>query len=304
MNNIDNELLKTISGTFSYTGAYNIRKNGESIDRQTTPNIDIVSKKDKSGLDIYIKDNTTNESLDIPVLISNAGIKDVVYNDFFIGDNVDITIVAGCGIHSELEEDSEHDGIHRFYIGKNSCVKYIEKHYAEGFGLGKKIISPVTEIYMKDGSSMEMETSQIRGIDDAIRTTKAKLDNDTKLVINEKIMTHENQKAKTVFEVVLNGKNSSSKVTSRSVAIDKSKQYFISKVTGNNECFGHVECDAIVKDNARVTSTPKIVANNINASLVHEATIGKIAKEQLVKLMTLGLSKERAEETIINGFLN
>lgn len=304
MNNIDNELLKNISGTFSYTNAYSIRQNGESIKVNSTSNITIKPKTDMPGLDIYVKDNTINETIDIPVLISNAGIKDIVYNDFYIGENVDITIIAGCGIHSEIEEDAEHDGIHRFFIEKNSSVKYIEKHYAEGFGRGKKIISPTTEIFMKDGSSMDMETSQIRGIDDAIRTTKAILENDAKLVINEKIMTHEKQKAKTVFEVVLNGRNSSSKVTSRSVAIDKSKQEFISKVIGNNECFGHVECDAIVKDKAKVISTPKIVANDINASLIHEATIGKIAGEQLLKLMTLGLSKERAEETIINGFLN
>lgn len=304
MNNIDNNLLKTINGTFSTTGAYNLRKNGETIERRNTSNINIVSKNDKSGLDIYIKDGTVDEILDIPVIINNTNIKDIVYNDFYIGDNVNITIIAGCGIHSELDSDAEHDGIHRFFIGKNTNIKYIEKHYAEGFGRGKKVINPVTEIYLKEGSIMEMLTSQIRGIDDAIRTTKSIIEDNSKLIINEKIMTHENQKAKSIYKVVLKGKNSSSKVNSRSVAIDNSKQEFISNVIGNNECFGHIECDAIIKDKAKVISTPKIVANNVNATLIHEATIGKIAGEQLIKLMTLGLSKQRAEETIINGFLN
>lgn len=304
MNDIDKNLLNTISGSYSYTSSYNIRRNGEVIDRNTTPNVDIIPKKDKPGIDIYVKDNTKDENIDIPVILSNAGIKDVVYNDFYIGKNVDILIVAGCGIHSELEEDSEHDGIHRFFIGENSNVKYMEKHYAEGFGRGKKIISPKTEIYMKKGSTMEMETSQIKGIDDAIRTCSARLNSSCKLNISEKIMTHDVQKAKTVFDVKLNGKNSSAKVSSRSVAIDNSHQEFISKVTGNNECFAHVECDAIIKDNAVVASTPKINAKNSSAMLVHEATIGKIAGEELTKLMTLGLTKEKAEETIINGFLN
>lgn len=304
MNNTDNDLLKEISGTFSYTGAYNLRRNGELVDRNSTENITITSKKDLPGLDIYVKDNTINESIDIPVLLNNSGIKDVVYNDFHIGKNCDITIIAGCGIHSEIEEDSEHDGIHRFYLDKNSKVKYIEKHYADGEGRGKKILNPTTEICLKEGSSLDMDTSQIKGVDDAIRTTKATLYKNATLVINEKIMTHNDQKAKTVFEVKLNGKNSSVNVISRSVATNNSKQEFVSKVIGNKECFGRVECDAIVKDNAKVTSTPKIVANNIDARLIHEATIGKIAGEQLVKLMTLGLSKEKSEEIIINGFLN
>ena len=303
MNDLDKELLKTINGSFEYKGAYNIRKDGESISRNITEFTNIISKEDKSGLDIYVKEDAYNEIIDIPVLITEEGIQEVVYNDFYIGKNADVTIIAGCGIHSEYEADAEHDGIHRFFLDEGASVKYMEKHYAEGEGRGKKIINPVTEIFMKKNSSMEMETSQIKGVDDANRTTKCELEEGAKLIINEKIMTHDKQKAKTVFEVNLKGKNSSAKVSSRAVAIDKSKQVFISNVTGEEECFGHVECDAILKDDAKISATPKIVANSTDAMLIHEATIGKIAGEQLTKLMTLGLSKEKAEETIIKGFL-
>ena len=303
MNDLDKELLKTINGNFEYKGAYNIRKDGESIGRNVTEYTNIVTKENKTGLDIYVKEDAYNEMIDIPVLITEEGIQEVVYNDFYIGKNANVTIIAGCGIHSEYEADAEHDGIHRFFLEEGASVKYMEKHYAEGEGRGKKIINPVTEIFMKKNSSMEMETSQIKGVDDANRTTKCELEEGAKLIINEKIMTHDKQKAKTVFEVNLKGKNSSAKVSSRAVAIDKSKQIFISNVTGEDECFGHVECDAILKDDAKISATPKIVANSTDAMLIHEATIGKIAGEQLMKLMTLGLSKEKAEETIIKGFL-
>ena len=303
MNDLDKELLKTINGSFEYKGAYNVRKNGESIGRNVTDNTNIISKENKSGLEIYVKENAQNEMIDIPVLITEEGIQETVYNDFYIGKNAEVTIIAGCGIHSEYDADAEHDGIHRFFLEEGAVVKYIEKHYAEGEGRGKKVINPVTEIFMGQNSSMEIETSQIKGIDDANRTTKCELEQGAKLIINEKIMTHSTQKAKTIFDVNLKGKNSSAKVSSRAVAIDKSKQVFISNVTGNDECFGHVECDAILKDNAKISATPKIVANSTDAMLVHEATIGKIAGEQLMKLMTLGLSKEKAEEVIIKGFL-
>ena len=303
MNDLDRELLKTINGNFEYKGAYNVRKNGESIGRNITEFTNIISKENKSGLDLYVKEVAYNEMIVIPVLITQEGSQVTVYNDFYIGKNASVTIIAGCGIHSEYEADAEHDGIHRFFLEEGASVKYMEKHYAEGEGRGKKIINPVTEIYMKEYSSMEMETSQIKGVDDANRTTKCELEHGAKLVINEKIMTHNNQKAKTIFEVKLNGLNSSAKVSSRAVAVDKSKQIFISNVEGNDECFGHVECDAILKDSAKISATPKIVANCTDAMLIHEATIGKIAGDQLIKLMTLGLSKEKAEETIINGFL-
>ena len=301
MNDLDKHILKIINEELSKNNtAYNIRKDGKSIERGSTENIRIESKKDKEGINIIVDDNTINGYVHIPVLLTKSGLNDKVYNDFYIGENSIVTINAGCGIHNDQHKDSEHEGIHRFFIGKNSSVKYIEKHYGEGEGTGKRILNPVTEVYLEEGATLEMDTAQIKGVSSTIRKTKGVLKDNSKLVINEKIMTHDNQTAKTIFDVKLNGKNSSAKVTSRSVATDSSRQEFVSKVYGNNDCFGHVECDAIIKDNAVVTSDPKIVANNIDARLIHEATIGKIAGEQLIKLMTLGLSKKKAEETIIN----
>ena len=303
MNNVDKELLGIISDTSEYKGAYNIRKNGQGIERQITDNINIVTKQDVSGIDVIVKEDTKLEFIHIPVIITESGLTDVVYNDFYIGKNANVVIVAGCGIHNEEHADSQHDGIHRFFLEEGAKVKYIEKHYGEGNGKGKKILNPVTEVHLKDGSSLEMESVQIKGVDSTIRTTRGEMGDNTNLVITEKIMTHGNQFAKTLFDVKLNGKNSSVKVTSRSVAVDKSNQEFISKVYGNNECFGHVECDAIIKDKAKVSATPEITANHEDANLIHEAAIGKIAGEQLNKLMTLGLSAKEAEQAIINGFL-
>ena len=304
MTSLDEHLLKIINEELSKNGsAYNIRKDGKSIERGCTENIKIESKTDVSGIDIYVKENTKNGYIHIPVIITKSGLNDKVYNDFHIGKNSSVIINAGCGIHNDKHKDSEHDGIHRFFVGENSTVKYIEKHYGEGEGDGKKILNPTTEVYLEKGATLEMDTAQIKGVSSTIRTTKAKLDDESKLVITERIMTHDDQTAKTMFDVKLNGKKCSAKVTSRSVAVDNSKQHFVSKVVGNNDCFGHVECDAIIEDNASVTSDPKIVANNIDARLIHEATIGKIAGEQLIKLMTLGLSKKKAEDTIIKGFL-
>ena len=304
MTSLDEHLLKIINEELSKNGsAYNIRKDGKSIERGCTENIKIESKTDVSGIDIYVKENTKNGYIHIPVIITKSGLNDKVYNDFHIGKNSSVIINAGCGIHNDKHKDSEHDGIHRFFVGENSTVKYIEKHYGEGDGDGKKILNPTTEVYLEKGATLEMDTAQIKGVSSTIRTTKAKLDDESKLVITERIMTHDDQTAKTMFDVKLNGKKCSAKVTSRSVAVDNSKQHFVSKVVGNNDCFGHVECDAIIEDNASVTSDPKIVANNIDARLIHEATIGKIAGEQLIKLMTLGLSKKKAEDTIIKGFL-
>ena len=303
MNNIDKELLEVISDTSEYKGAYNIRKNGEGIERQITDNVNIVTKQDVSGIDIFIKENTKNEFVHIPVIITESGLKDVVYNDFYIGKNANVVIIAGCGIHNDHHEDSQHDGIHRFFLEEGAKVKYIEKHYGEGNGKGKRILNPVTEVYLKDGSSLEMDSVQIKGVDSTIRTTRGEVGANTNLVVTEKIMTHGTQFAKTSFDVNLNGENSSVKVTSRSVAVDKSSQEFISSITGNDKCFGHVECDAIIKDKAKVIAIPKIVANCEDANLIHEAAIGKIAGEQLNKLMTLGLSEKEAEAAIINGFL-
>ena len=304
LDSIEKHILKEIADIEKTPiGAFNIRENGKAIAKNVTANIDIVPKEDKPGIDIIIKPNTKNESVHIPVVLTQSGLKDLVYNDFYIGENSDVIIVAGCGIHNSSCETSEHDGIHSFYLGKNSKVKYIEKHYGEGSKEGKRILNPQTFIYQEEGSSFEMESIQIEGVTSTIRETTAKLAKDTNLIITERIMTHNDQTAKTVFNVELNGENSRVHVASRSIAKDDSYQEFISNVIGNTKCFGHVECDAIIMDNAKVTSVPKIVANNIDASLVHEAVIGKIAGEQVVKLMTLGLTEKEAEEQIINGFL-
>ena len=304
MNDLDKHILKIINEELGKKdSAFNIRKDGKSIDRASTDNIKIESKKDKEGIDIIVKEGTINGYVHIPVILTKSGFSDKVYNDFYIGKNAIVTINAGCGIHNDAHKDSSHNGIHRFFVEDGAYVKYIEKHYGEGDGDGKKILDPVTEIYLGNNATLEMDTAQIKGVSSAIRKTKAVLKDNSKLVINEKIYTHETQNARTEFKVTLDGKGSSAKVTSRSVASEDSHQEFVSNVIGNNECFAHVECDAIIKDNASVTSDPKITANHIDARLIHEATIGKIAGEQLIKLMTLGLTEKEAEERIINGFL-
>ncbi len=284
-------------------GAYNIRANGESAARNTTANIDIVTKTDKPGIDIIIKPGTKRESVHIPVVLSQSGLKESVYNDFFIGEDCDVTIVAGCGIHNCGVDTSEHDGIHRFVVGKNSKVRYVEKHYGEGDGSGARIMNPTTEVELAEGASMEMETTQIKGVDSTDRITRAKLADKATLVIREKIMTHGVQTAKTDFTVDLDGVDCSANVISRSVAKDQSHQIFLSRINGNAPCNGHTECDAIIMDQASVSAIPELTANHIDASLIHEAAIGKIAGEQLIKLMTLGLTEKEAEEQIVNGFL-
>lgn len=304
MDKIDEGLLNEISDLEKIkNGAYNIRKNGQGIERQITPNINIVTKEDQSGIDIIVKENTKFEWVHIPVIITKSGLKDIVYNDFYIGKNANVVIVAGCGIHNEHDETSEHNGIHRFFLSEGAKVKYIEKHYGEGKGMGKRILNPVTEVYLEHGATLEMESVQIKGVDSTLRQTKAILKADSNFIVSEKIMTHQKQLAKTIFEVELNGENASTHVTSRSVATEDSSQEFVSKIYGNTKCFAHVECDAIIKDKACVKATPEITANNVDANLIHEAAIGKIAGEQLIKLMTLGLSEKQAEEEIINGFL-
>ena len=284
-------------------GAYNIRSNGALAGRNTTANIDIVTKQDKPGIDIIIKPGTKNESVHIPVILSESRLNDCVYNDFYIGEGADVVIVAGCGIHNCGTDTSEHDGIHTFFIGKNAKVKYIEKHYGEGDGTGEKILNPTTIVHIDEGGYMEMETTQIKGVDSTIRDTQADLKDGASLVIKEKIMTHGNQTAETNFVVNLDGVDSSANVISRSVAKDSSKQVFNSKICGNNKCYGHTECDAILMDNGHVNAVPSLEANDLDASLIHEAAIGKIAGEQLIKLMTLGLTEHEAEEQIINGFM-
>ena len=284
-------------------GAYNIRSNSALAGRNSTANIDIVSKEDGSGIDIHIKPSTKKESVHIPVVLSESGLKETVYNDFYIGEDSDVVIVAGCGIHNCGVQDSEHDGVHRFFVGKNAKIKYVEKHYGEGDGTGKRILNPVTEVTMEEGSSMEMEMVQIKGVDSTVRTTRAVLAAGASLVVRERLMTHGTQHAESVYTTELNGDGARADVVSRSVAKDQSYQRFDSRITGNAACTGHTECDAIIMDDARILAVPQLEANNIDAALIHEAAIGKIAGEQIIKLMTLGLTEQEAEEQIVNGFL-
>ena len=304
LSEIQKQLLAEIADLHKVPeGAYNIRANGEAAGRNSTANIEITSKTDKPGIDIRIKPGTVNESVHIPVVLSESGLKDVVYNDFFVGDDCDVVIVAGCGISNCGDQDSAHDGVHRFFIGKNSKVKYVEKHYGEGTGRGKRIMNPKTEVNIGEGSSVEMEMVQIKGIDDTVRDTIAKLDKDAKLVVHERLMTHGSQRAESGYTVELNGPGSSADVVSRSVAKEESWQLYRSRIVGNALCSGHTECDAIIMDKAKVLAVPELEANNIDAALIHEAAIGKIAGDQIIKLMTLGLTESEAEEQIINGFL-
>lgn len=304
IDDIQKRLLKEVADLDSLPiGAYNIRANGAAAGRHTTANIDIVTKTDRPGIDIIIAPGTKNESVHIPVVVSQTGLKDLVYNDFYIGENADVVIIAGCGIHCAGAEETSHDGIHTFHVGKNARLRYVEKHYGEGEGRGKRVMNPTTIVHLAEGAAMEMETTQISGIDDTIRKTSGTLAAHATLTVREKIMTTGDQHAVTDFTIDLNGENCSTDVASRSVARDESKQEFYSHINGNNACAGHSECDAIIMDRACVIATPALVANHVDAALIHEAAIGKIAGEQLIKLMTLGLTAEEAEHEIVNGFL-
>lgn len=304
LTDIQKQLLAEIADLHKVPeGAYNIRANGVSAGRNSTANIEITSKEDKPGIDIRIRPGTKNESVHIPVVLSESGLKDVVYNDFFVGDDSDVVIVAGCGINNCGNQDSDHDGVHRFFVGKNAHVKYVEKHYGEGEGSGKRILNPTTEVNLGEGSTMEMEMVQIKGVDSTIRTTLAKLDKKARLVVHERLMTHGVQSAESSYTIELNGDGSSADVVSRSVAREKSRQHYCSRLVGNAACSGHTECDAIIMDTATVLAVPELEANNIDAALIHEAAIGKIAGGQIIKLMTLGLTEAEAEEQIVNGFL-
>ena len=306
MNHTDWKLLKEIAELEKTPqGAYNIRCNGQLDSRASTANIEITTKTepDKPGIDIRIKSGTRNESVHIPVIITQTGMSEMVYNDFFIGEDCDVDIVAGCGIHNTGCETSQHDGEHTFYVGKNSKVRYVERHYGEGDGRGENIMNPTTVVEMDEDSYMEMETTQIKGVDSTVRTTNAKLGPRATLIIREKVMTHGRQLAKSDFTVDLDGEDCHTNVISRSVAKDQSRQVFLARINGNARCYGHSECDAIIMDQGVVAAIPEVTANCVDASLVHEAAIGKIAGEQLIKLMTLGLTEKEAEEQIVNGFL-
>lgn len=304
MDTIQKTLLEEVAGLHEIpAGAYNIRANGQLSGRNTTANIDIISKEDGSGIDIKIKPGTKNESVHIPVVLSQSGLTEMVYNDFYIGDDADVVIIAGCGIHNGGDGDSKHDGLHRFFVGKNAKIKYVEKHYGSGDGRGKRIMNPQTEVTMDEGSEMEMEMVQIKGVDSTKRSTVANLAAGAKLTVRERLLTHGNQDAVSAFEVNLNGEGSSANIISRSVAKEESSQVFISKLHGNAACAGHSECDSIIMDSAKISAIPEITANTPDAALIHEAAIGKIAGEQIIKLMTLGLTEAEAEAQIVNGFL-
>lgn len=305
MDRTDEQLLETIADLHGIPeGSFNIRKNGKLLARNSDTDIEIVSKTDKDGIDIIVKPNVKNKSVHIPVLLTVGDFQDTVYNDFFIGENSDVTIVAGCGIHNDTCGNAEHDGVHTFYVGKNAKVRYIERHYANGSGMGKKVFDPVTKICLKENSQFILESTQLGGVTYTDRKTYATVGKNAQLLVKEKILTDGEEKAITDFKVKLTGKNSRADIVSRSVAKGKSLQQFKSDMIGKNECFGHVECDGIVLDGARIISTPKIDAVSPEASLVHEAAVGKIAGEQLLKLMSLGLTEQEAEDAVIKGFLN
>ena len=304
LDEIQKRLLMEVADLHSVPeGAFNIRSDGASIGRESTENIEITPRPTGDGLTIRIKPGTKRESVHIPVVMTKTGLTEVVYNDFYVGDGAEVVIVAGCGIDNCGPKDSQHDGIHRFFVGKGAKVRYVEKHYGSGDGSGKRILNPVTEVTMDENSYVEMEMVQIKGVDDTVRTTNADLAAVAKLVVRERLMTHGNQNAVSTYVVNLNGEGSSADVVSRSVARDDSFQKFDAKIVGNSACSGHTECDSIIMDNGRILAVPGLEANSVDAALVHEAAIGKIAGEQIIKLMTLGLTEQEAEEQIINGFL-
>ncbi len=305
LNEIQEKILEIVAGLKGTgNGAVNIRSDGQKTFRRNTEHITIESKTDKDGIDIRIAPFTKNESVHIPVVLSKAGFTDKVYNDFFIGEGADVTIVAGCGIHNCSDCDSQHEGIHTFYVGKNAKVKYVEKHYGEGEGTGKRILNPQTVLYLEEGASVTLETSQIKGVDDTKRYTKAECRGaGSEIIVRENLLTHEDQHATSEMDIFLNGEDSKAQVVSRSVAQDRSTQIFYPRVEGNDKCFGHVQCDAIIMGEAKVRAIPEITCNHVDASLIHEAAIGRIAGEQIMKLMTLGLDAEEAEKKILEGFL-
>ena len=305
MNKITERLLKAVS---DWTGvpqnaAYNIREDGLCAGRQSTKNIQITSKTDKPGIDVTILPDTKGETVYIPACVTHSAIDDLVYNDFYIGENADVTIVAGCGVHSDGEEEARHNGIHRFVLGKNAHVLYLEKHLGTGTGTGARKIDPVTEVEQAEGSVMEMETTQIGGVDSTHRTMSAKLAANAKLRVRERLLTDGSQQAFTDFNVSLDGDGSGCDLISRSVAKEQSHQEFRSVIHGNRPCTGHSECDAIIMGHGTVNASPALAANHEDAALIHEAAIGKIAGEQILKLCTLGLTEEEAEAKIVEGFL-
>lgn len=304
LNAVDKKLLKEVADLHGVPqGAYNIRKNGEGISRSTTANIDIVTKQDKPGIDVIIKPGTKGESVHIPVILSKEGMSDLVYNTFEIGEGSDVYIVAGCGIHNGGSKNSQHDGIHEFFVRKGAHMKYVEKHYGEGSGTGERILNPKTIIEVEEDGVAELEMVQIKGVDQTVRDTEVILHDNARLIVIERLLTYLDQNAESDITVELRGKDSSAQIISRSVAQDNSRQVFHMNLRGYEKCRGHIQCDSIIMGNAQVSSIPEISAFHSDAELIHEAAIGKIASDQLIKLMTLGLTEKEAEDTVLEGFL-
>ena len=305
LDNVTEGVLDVINDNkFSQTGAFNLRENGTSICHGDSEHIKIKKKTDKPGIDIYIDGKTDGEAVYIPVVLSKSGMTDLVYNDFYVEDGADVRIVAGCGIHNSGCNESRHDGIHTFHVGKNANVRYEEKHYGEGNGTGARVLNPVTNIFVGENSVFTLETTQIKGVDSTKRETFVELGPNAKLYVTEKLMTHDAQHAISNMEVKLNGEGSSARIISRSVAKGTSNQIFHPKAIGNNACHAHVQCDSIIMDKASISSIPEINANHIDAQIIHEAAIGRINDEQLIKLRTFGMTEEEAEAVIIENFLN
>ena len=305
LDRITEQVLRQIDASgFKQTGAFNLRHNGIALCHGDSEHVKIKKKTEKSGIDIFIDGKTTGEQVHIPVVVDASGMTDVVYNDFYVEEGADVTIVAGCGIHNSGCNESRHDGIHAFHVGKNANVRYEEKHYGEGEGTGARVLNPVTQIYLEEGAVFTMDTAQIRGVDSTHRETEVKLAAGAKLYVVEKLMTHDKQSAKSNMAIELNGDGSSAQIVSRSVAKGESRQVFHPKAIGNASCHAHVQCDSIIMDHAEVSSIPEINARYLDAAIIHEAAIGRINDEQLVKLRTLGMTEEEAEAVIIENFLN
>ena len=305
MEQMEKNLLKTVADISGFMpgSAFSLRKNGAGVERHSTEHVKILAKTDKPGIDIIVDANTVGESIHIPVILTDSGIQDMVYNDFYIGEGADVEIVAGCGIHNDGCDTSQHDGIHTFHIGRNASITYTEKHYGEGSGGGGRILNPTTVIHMEEGSFAKMDMSQIKGVDSTFRKTEANLGASAKLVINEKLMTHGEQKAHSDVTVNLNGEDSVVQIVSRSVGKDTSVQVFHPIAVGNNRSRAHIQCDSIIMGKAKISSIPEIAANHVDAEIIHEAAIGKINNDQLIKLQTFGLNSEEAEKVIVDGFL-
>ena len=302
---ITQDVLKVIdNGTFKQEGAYNLRYNGQALCHGDSEHIKIKRKEDKNGIDVYIDGNAQGEQVHIPVVVSASGMTDVVYNDFYIAEGADVIIVAGCGIHNAGCNDTRHDGIHSFHVGKNANVRYEEKHYGEGEGTGEKILNPVTKIYLEEGAVFTLDTAQIKGVDSSVRETDVFMGEKSKLFVIERLMTHDKQTVVSNMEVQMNGEGSAAKIASRSVAKGESSQTFHPKAIGNAACHAHVQCDSIIMDKAEVCSIPEINARHLDASIIHEAAIGRINNEQLIKLRTLGMTEEEAEAVIVDAFLD